>query len=224
LSRICDFSGTTNHFPHGALWSPDSSSLVGAGTISGSNGLWIIPLNSGRTDCQGGPTLLPTTPGDAIDFAGSIVVAPPPPNVARLAAQRGANALAILWPTNLASYTLEYTLSLTPPATWNPVGGPYSIVGINFLYQEAFDTSLPGKIFRLAPNLPQVSIRGGAGALTVYWNTNFAGYTLQSTTNLAPPFVWQTIAGPYTVDGVHFKHSEPVGTLTPARLFRITRP
>jgi hypothetical protein len=223
LSRICDFTGTTNHFPHGALWSPDSSSLVGAGTIGGTNGLWIIPLNAGRTDCQGAPTLLPTTPGDAIDFAGSIVVAGPPPTVPLLAAVSHTNTLLIVWTTNLAAYALEYTLSLTPPITWTPVGGPYSIVGINYLYQEAFDTSLRGKIFRLAPSAPRVSIRGAAGVLNVYWSTNSAGYTLQSTTNLAPPFVWQTIAGPYPVDGVNFKHSEPAGTAAPARLFRITR-
>jgi hypothetical protein len=57
----------------------------------------------------------------------------------------------------------------------------------------------------------------------VYWNTNFAGYTLECSTNLAPPFVWQTIAGPYPVDGVNFEHSEPMGVLAPARLFRISR-
>jgi hypothetical protein len=224
LNRICDFDGTTNHFPHGALWSPDSTSLVGAGTLYGTNGLWIIPLNSDRADCQGAPTLLPTTPGDAIDFAGSIIVAQPPLNIPQLAVQRGTNALIIYWSTNFATYTLEYTLNLTPPVIWRPIAGPYAAVGINYQYLEAFNKLLPEKIFRLAPNIPQIFIQGGASAVTVYWSTNLVGYTLQFTTSLAAPFVWQTIAGPYTVAGVDFNYSEPMGAGAPTMFFRIFGP
>ncbi len=74
LNRICNFAGTGNHFQHGAIWTPDSMSLVGAGTIDTTNGIWIVPLNADRTDCGGLPILLPTTPGDALDFAGSVVI------------------------------------------------------------------------------------------------------------------------------------------------------
>jgi len=154
LNRICDFTGTSNRFPHGAIWTPDSGSLVGAATLYGTNGLWIIPLNPDRTDCMGQATLLPTTPGDSIDFAGSVVVAQPPPTAPQLFAQRSTNGLTLYWSTNFASYTLEYTLSLEPPATWTPIPGPYTADGINFEYQEAFNLSIPARFFQLAPSAP----------------------------------------------------------------------
>jgi len=157
VSRICDFQGTSNRFPHGSLWSPDSTALVGAATLYGTNGLWIVPLNPDRTDCQGAATLLPTTPGDAIDFAGSIIVAQPPPSVPQMSVQPvhpGTNSLIFVWSTNFPSYTLEYTFSLTPPAVWTLIAGPYPVVGINYQYQEAFDKLLQQKFFRLAPVAP----------------------------------------------------------------------
>jgi hypothetical protein len=154
LSRICDFTGTSNRFPYGALWSPDSSSLVGAGDLYGTNGLWIIPLNPDRTDCYGAPILLPTTPGDAIDFAGSIVVAQPPPNLPQLFIEPSTNAFVIDWSTNFAAFTLEYTMSLNPPSSWTPIPGPYTIIGLNFQYQEALHGGIPEKIFRLELTLP----------------------------------------------------------------------
>jgi hypothetical protein len=224
LNRICDFDGTTNHFPDGALWSPDSRSLVGAGTLYGTNGLWIIPLNYGRTDCQGGPILLPTTPGDAIVFAGSIIVARPPPTVPQMGFQGGTNRIIIYWSTNFATYTLEYTLNLKPPVIWVPIAGPYGVGGLNFQYQEVYNKQVTEKFFRLVPNIPQLFIQGSAGTVTVYWNTNLAGFTLQSTTSLAPPFAWQTIAGPYTVNGGDFNYSESAGASAPAKFFRIVGP
>jgi len=76
LNRVCDFTGTDNRFPHGALWTLDGGSLVGAGYLFESNGLWVIALNADRTDCAGEDAArLPTTPGDPIDFAGTVVPA-----------------------------------------------------------------------------------------------------------------------------------------------------
>jgi hypothetical protein len=156
LSRICDFTGTTNHFPHGAVWSLDSTSLVGAGTIYGTNGLWIIPLNSDRTDCQGAPTLLPTTPGDPIDFAGCIISSQPPvPSpVLTLPTSVNTNTFTINWGLGFSNYTLEYTESLAPPIIWLPVPGPYSNNGFNYIYAEPFDKLVSEKFFRLSPLSP----------------------------------------------------------------------
>ncbi|HEX4121443.1 MAG TPA: hypothetical protein VH619_12550 [Verrucomicrobiae bacterium] len=224
LSQICDFAGTSNRFPHGAVWSPDSSSLVGAGDIYGTNGLWIIPLNAERTDCGGAPILLPTTPGDAIDFAGSIVVAPPPSNAPSLFLQNGTSGFVVVWSTNFAAYTLEYTLNFSPPMTWRPIPGPYMIAGNNFKYVEAFNRTLPEKIFRLAPNLPQVFIGVGTNSVMIYWPTNYAEFTLEYSTNLTGVPVWRAIPGPYSVDGLYFEYNEPRGVMAPAKLFRILGP
>jgi hypothetical protein len=149
LNRICDLDGTANHFQHGALWSPDGSSLVGAGTIDGTNGLWIIPLNADHSGCYGGPTLLPTTPGDAIDMAGSIVLAPPPSITVQLGILHGANSALVYWSTNIPAWTLQYTLSLSPPVVWKTVSAPIEPQGLNFIYQDLLSNNVPAKFFRL---------------------------------------------------------------------------
>src|SRR5262249_28113176 len=60
LSQITGFGNLSNGFPSGALWAPADDSLVGAGTIFGTNGLWLLPLNASRTACVGSPIRLPT--------------------------------------------------------------------------------------------------------------------------------------------------------------------
>ncbi len=79
--------------------------LVAAGTIFGTNGLWLIPLTPDLMDCDGPPILLPTTPGDAIDFAGSIVVAPPTSQIISTQApglfiRQTPDAVVVYWSTN----------------------------------------------------------------------------------------------------------------------------
>src|SRR5262249_40714436 len=49
------------------VWSPDGSVLVAPGNIGGVQGLYAI-----ATDGSGAMTLLPTSVGTAIDFAGSV--------------------------------------------------------------------------------------------------------------------------------------------------------
>lgn len=123
LIQISDFTDASNGFPHGALWSPDAQSLVGAGTVFDTNGLWVIPLRADRQGCDGRPYLLPTTPGDPIDFAGSIALAPvanvfigTPPGL--FIRQDPANVVAY-WNTNFVGFTLESqpTLPAPPPGT-----------------------------------------------------------------------------------------------------------
>src|ERR1035437_383208 len=63
----------TNGFPNGAVWSPGGNKLVTAGRIGGVNGLWVIPVSSDGSACHCQPQLLPTSPGDPVDFAGSVV-------------------------------------------------------------------------------------------------------------------------------------------------------
>lgn len=149
LSQITRFNDGTNRFPHGALWSPDGTALVGAGTIFGTNGLWIIPLTADLSDCLGPPILLPTSPGDPIDFAGSIVVAPPAPNPAGLFIRLETSAVVVYWSTNFPDYHLEYTRNLAPPVTWQPVTAFIPINGLNYEFSQPLTSLSARKFFRL---------------------------------------------------------------------------
>ncbi len=156
LSQITAFQRSGDGFPHGTLWSPGGNALVGAGTIFGTNGLWVIPLTADLTscDCLDFPTRLPTTAGDPIDFAGTVVVAPPlPQSITRapLAIRMDPDAVVVYWGANFAKYTLESTLDLNPPATWTPIPGPYamSAAGFYFEHPEPLGSLADAKFFRL---------------------------------------------------------------------------
>src|SRR6185369_4130919 len=61
-------------FREGALWTPDGDALIGAATVGGVNGIWIVQLTSDRHACGAPPIRLPTTPGDLIDYVGTVFV------------------------------------------------------------------------------------------------------------------------------------------------------
>jgi hypothetical protein len=151
LSQITLFTNGIDGFPHGALWSPVTNALIGAGTIFGTNGLWIIPLAPDDSQCDCPAILLPTTPGDPIDFAGSIIVAPVPSSATpvMVSVQVSASAVVISWNTNLTDFTLQSTANINTPAAWQPVNGPYTLNGSNFEYSEPINGQQPAKFFRL---------------------------------------------------------------------------
>ncbi len=130
LNRVCDFTGTDNRFPHGALWTLDGGALVGAATMSESNGLWIIALNSDHTDCAGAAAVrLPTTPGDSIDFAGSVI-----PSTGFEVNPSGNIIATIHVPatvTNLANYVNSAPIGLTNLYTYSDRSfGDYNPYGL----------------------------------------------------------------------------------------------
>ena len=156
LSQITAFLQSGDGFPHGTLWAPGGNALVGAGTIFGTNGLWVIPLTADLTacDCLEFPTRLPTTVGDPIDFAGTVVVAPPLPQAiarAPLAIRVDPDAVVVYWGANFANYTLESTLDLNPPTAWTPILGPYAVSasGFYFEYRESLGGLSNARFFRL---------------------------------------------------------------------------
>jgi hypothetical protein len=213
LSQISLFTDGISGFPHGALWSPSGTALVAAGNLFGTNGLWIIPLNADLTDCGGFPILLPTSPGDAIDFAGSIIVAPPLPNPARLFIRRDTNSVVVYWSTNFSGYTLESKTNLATSSTWLPVGGPYALAGINFEYREPLASLQPAKMFRLrftgVPAIaPPLFFRRETNAVVLYWQTSFAGFTLESVTDLPPMGSWMPVSGPYPLVNGYFQYRD----------------
>jgi hypothetical protein len=138
LQQITGFTDATNGFPHGAVWAPGSDALVGAGRIGGVNGIWVLPLSEDRSACAGVPRRLPTVPGDAIDFVGSVFLPPPPPE---LFIRRDAAGVILYWRTSVVSLVLEATTALGPGAVWTPITGPYSAVG-NFFEVGVPEASL----------------------------------------------------------------------------------
>ena len=202
LSQISLFTDGVSGFPHGAIWSPSGTALVAAGNLFGTNGLWIIPLDADLTDCLGFPILLPTSPGDAIDFAGSIIVAPPQANPANLYIRRDTNSIIVYWSTNFSGYILQSKTNLPASLTWKTVGGPYLLAGINFEYHVPFASMQPAEMFRLhfvgTPAVaPVLFFRRQANAVVLYWQTAFAGFTLESATDLPPLGSWMPVSGPY---------------------------
>jgi len=122
--QLTGFIDPTNGFPFGALWSPEGDALVGAGSIRGVNGLWVLPLNETASACVGNPYRLPTTPGDLIDIAGSIRVGIAPP---KLFIRREPGVAIVFWDARARNFLLEASAVLGPNAVWMPVNGPYPV-------------------------------------------------------------------------------------------------
>ena len=234
-NQITGFSDGINRFPHGAIWGPAGDELVGAGTIFGTNGLWIIPLTPALDDCDGPPILLPTTPGDAIDFAGSIVVAASPNSSVTTTQAPGLfirqtpDAVVIYWSTNYVGYALQSETDLLSPA-WVPVNGPYFLSGSYFEHWEARTNLLSQSFFRLASPAvfvlsqpPLLTIQLQTNTAVLSWPAQLAGFTLQSKTSLDPAVPWNDLPGPYAINGFNLEYREPSASAQ-GRFFRLRGP
>ncbi len=234
LLQISGFTDGTNGFPHGAIWSPDDSTLVAAGTIFGTNGLWLIPLTADHTECDGEPVRLPTSPGDAIDFAGSVVVAPPTGSFASTTApglfiRQTAEAVVVYWSTNSVGFVLEAESSLSPNA-WASVSGPYFRSGQYFEHWETRDNLLTQEYFRLrAPGgfvvsqPPALTIHLQDNIVVLSWPTQPSGFKLQSKTSLSPGVLWSDVNGQILINGSNYEYHEPVAAAQD-RQFRLRGP
>jgi Tol biopolymer transport system component len=156
LSSITAIGGDgVNGFPHGAAWSPDGESLIAAGTIYGANGLWIIPLNDDHTacDCAEVLTPLPISPGDPVDFVGSMLVAPRTVvvNSPKLQIRLDPTAIVVYWSTNILNFSLQTAEDLTTASTnWGTISGPYGVNGNFFEYSEPRTNLVTQQFFRLS--------------------------------------------------------------------------
>jgi hypothetical protein len=150
LDPLTGFSDPTNGWPSGAIWFPSDNALIGAGEIHGTNGLWILPLNSSRTACEGLLTRLPTSPGDAIDFAGTIVVAPTPvPVPPGLFIRLEPEKVVVYWHTNSPGFYLEAAEDVFAPGSWTSVAGPFSVAGSYHEYAQPRASLRATRFFRL---------------------------------------------------------------------------
>ncbi|MBI3853461.1 MAG: PD40 domain-containing protein [Verrucomicrobia bacterium] len=205
--QITALTGGADGFPNGAVWKPNGEALVTAGTIFGTNGLWVLPLTPNGTDCDGPPLLLPTSPGDPIDFAGSVVGSLPQVSYTNLGLfiRLEPNVVVVYWSTNYDGFTLESAANLPAGFTWTPVSGPYFRAGPNFEYRESRAALQPRKFFRLrypgilylTPPEPELEIHREPNAAVLNWPLNYVGYTLEATPSLSPPAVWTPLNGPY---------------------------
>ena len=234
LSQLSGFNDGTNRFPHGAIWAPDGSALVGAGTVFGTNGLWLIPLTPDYLECDGPPILLPTTAGDAIDFAGSIVLAPATSQIVSTQApglfiRQTPGAVVVYWNTLFAGYTLESETNVTAGA-WTPVNGPYFLDSGYIEYWENRSVLAAAKYFRLhltgavvLSQPPALTIQAQANTVLLSWSTNIAGFILQSSTSLSPGTSWSDLPGPYATIGGSLQYTDPIAAVR-EKFYRLRGP
>ena len=207
--QITALTGTTNGFPNGAVWSPGGDKLVTAGSIGGVNGLWVIPVSTDGSECHCQPQLLPTSPGDPVDFAGSALSSATGASVSYtnlgLFIRLDPAVLVVYWSTNYDGFALESAAKMAAGLSWTPVTGPYFRAGPYFEYHESRATLAAQRYFRLqypsvlvlTPPQPQMEFHLEPNAAVLNWPLNYVGYTLQATTNLSPSILWTPRDGAY---------------------------
>jgi hypothetical protein len=235
-SQISAHTNTVDGFPHGTIWAPAGNALIGAGTINATNGLWIIPLTSDGGHCDCPAILLPTSTGDPIDFAGSVVSAPETVVAAPgLYIRSDPNQVVVYWSTNYQGFGLQSTPSLGTDAVWTAVAGPYFLNGNWFEYHESKAALQTTRYFRLqyptiiyvTPLQPKLvlTFQTHSNQIVLNWLTNYAGYTLESTANLAAPVMWLPITnGIGTLTNGQFEFRTNVDSTLPREFFRLRWP
>jgi Tol biopolymer transport system component len=229
LYQVTGFAAPPDGFPHGAIWSPVGDVLVGAGTVTGTNGLYVIPLDDG---CACMALRLPTTAGDPIDFAGSIAVAAaPPPALGKvgLFIRVDPDDLVVYWSTNFVGYVLETSGNVPPPSSWSTVNGPYLQYGFFYEYRIPRTNLLDRQFFRLRPsnlvvNSPTLSVLVQSNEMVINWPTNTTGFVLESKTNLSEAIPWTTISGPFTISGNMFEIRKTSPAQQSQEFFRLHHP
>ena len=145
------------------------------------------------------------------------------------------NAAVVYWSTNYQGFGLESTPSLAPAATWTTVSGPYFLNGGDFEYHEMKSELLTTRFFRLKfptviylnPPSPQLSfsVQPPTQQAVLTWSTNYIGYTLEATTNLAAPIVWSAVAdGAGTITNSRIEFRQNLDGHTPRQFFRLRWP
>ena len=71
--------------------------------------------------------------------------------------------------------------------------------------------------------LPALSLTPASGGFQLAWPTNFANFSLQTTTNLSSASPWQTVPGPYPLGSNSFEVSIPTNASS-AQFFRLINP
>ncbi len=93
------------------------------------------------------------------------------------------------------------------------VGSDIDFVGSVLVALPPLVESRPGLFIRTEPNV-----------VVVYWSTNYDGYTLESTTDLAPPIIWTPLTATVNPADGQFEFSRDLISLKPQEFFRLRRP
>jgi hypothetical protein len=152
--------------------------------------------------------------------------APPPPP---LAASLDGSDLCLRWPaTNNTGFILVSGTNLSWNCAWSPVGGPYLLEGGFYEYREPL-IQPPAANFYLLRYVglpakgPKLGWMPGSNVLGLSWTVDFAGFNLETSTNLSPTDAWRTVAGPYALTNGRFQVSTP-RTSAYQQFFRLKKP
>ena len=152
LFQLSGFTDGTNGFPYGSVWLGDGLSVVFAGSVFDTNDLWVLPIRADLQGCAAPPYRLYVSPGDPVDFAGSIVTAPPMPRsggpIPDIYIRQSPTNIIVYWQTNYPGFILE-SQSSVPSTNWANVNGLYYLNGPNFEYRDANTNSQTSRFFRL---------------------------------------------------------------------------
>jgi uncharacterized repeat protein (TIGR03803 family) len=117
----------------------------------------------------------------------------------------GDNGTVFAVTTNGIGFTNLHSFTYLNPDTETNSDGAAPIAGLilsgNTLYGTAeTGGSYYGTVFSLSlPVPPRLAIILSGTNVILTWPTNATGFTLQFTTNLAPPAVWSTVSGQFAV-------------------------
>jgi hypothetical protein len=202
-------------FPRGAVWTHDGRALVGAGRIGGTNGLWVIPVNADGSACHCPPRLLPLSAGNEVEFAGSALGTSVSVTYADLGLfiRLEPETLVVYWSTNYDGFMLQSAATLPAGFSWSSVTGPYFRSGPYFEHRRPRSELTQSTFFRLAypgvliltPTEPQLGFGFAGDEAVLTWPLNYVGYSLEATTNLAPPVIWSPLPGPYVNTNGYFE-------------------
>jgi uncharacterized repeat protein (TIGR03803 family) len=104
--------------------------------------------------------------------------------------------------TDGTGLTIPYRFTGNGGTGWEPVAG--LLLSGNTLYGTTLNggASGNGTVFGLTLPLPQLTITTSGTSVLLTWPTNFTGFSLQFSTNLIPPEIWNAVhPGPALVNG-----------------------
>jgi hypothetical protein len=172
----------------------------------------------------------PDWSSSANGLPGSIVV-PPTPAVAKpgLFIRTEPNAIVVYWSTNYDGFVLEYTADLAGNPTWTEIDRTYFLAGGYYEYHEARSSQATKRFYRLrypgmfflTPSEAELSFELQSNQAVLTWPADYVGYTLESTTNLAPPAIRTPIAGSYGITNGQFEFRQNLPSTKPHEFFRL---